>query len=258
MQLIQTMRVMVALMVMVPIAVKFSSASSVFGKDPLCEIECPAKATSADVIVSLIGYVLSVGVLCFPGIRVSSTLANGHRNIGSERWFMAFLAIGTLDYVAWTGYSLKTCKYCDAGPFMIIISILGAIITSGLTVLGLVRDFGCIADGGHKWNLFAVFVFIGGMIGYGGNTYSSGPYALAGALVAQMCRVMATDYSKFSMPQIIVSIIGAISGLLCTRHPHLVGAEPFWLTSALVAGIRAVEFVVWTVVCWRERTRRQE
>ena len=67
---------------------------------------------------------------------------NGQQNVEKDRWFMAFLALVTLDYVAWVGYSLKGCQYCEAAAFMIISSIIGAMFSCLWALYGLVRHLG--------------------------------------------------------------------------------------------------------------------
>lgn len=58
---------------------------------------------------------------------------------------MAFLGIVTLDYCAWVGYSFMKC-YCDATIYMIISSIVGAVVSSFYFFIGLLRDIGRITE----------------------------------------------------------------------------------------------------------------
>ena len=66
---------------------------------------------------------------------------DGHENLAKDHWNIAFLGIVTLDYVALVGYSFTKC-YCHAAVYMIISSIVGAVITFFCGFIGLVRDIG--------------------------------------------------------------------------------------------------------------------
>ena len=55
---------------------------------------------------------------------------------------MAFLGIVTLDYILWMAYSFEKKCYCDARIYMIITSIVGAVVSGLYFLIGLVRDIG--------------------------------------------------------------------------------------------------------------------
>jgi hypothetical protein len=77
-------------------------------------------------------------------MRVFSKFGEQDNAKKKYRWFMAFLALVTLDSAVWVGYSFKGCQYCDATVFMIMNSLFGAIFSCLWALIGLVRDRGCI------------------------------------------------------------------------------------------------------------------
>lgn len=67
---------------------------------------------------------------------------HGPENIISDRWFMGFVLIGSVNYGAWTGYSFRECGYCDATPYVRGISIMGFVCNVIFSLIGLFGNRG--------------------------------------------------------------------------------------------------------------------